>query len=281
MSRWDLTVDLRQKRIRRKMTRTLLKTLFCLALATCFVGGAFGQTVNLTITAPNPDWYSLGGVYTNPYTFDVGGATGVLLSCDDFFNDVYLGESWKAQQTALSTIENETSVNNNVYFPGNSSQAQNLPNNGTNPVQQQQFGYEEIAYLAANLYYNASADDWGNAQAAQLSYAIWDIYDPSLLANNTQHLDSTDLTAAQNDVAAAQTFVKNGGTVGSALIFTPMCGNSVCTTQTPGAQQEFIEVLSPNSGAPMPEPSLVAFLAVDLIFVLALVARWRRRTFID
>lgn len=282
------------------MTRTLLKTLFCLALTACLVGGAFAQTANLEITAANPDGYYLGGIYTNPYTFSItqNGSTTypVLLSCDDFFNDVYQNESWTANITQLSTIEGETSLNKTVYFPYNSSQAQNLPNNGSTAVQQQQWGYEEIAYLAADLYYNYakdtndSLDNYGNAQAAQLSYAIWDIYDPSLLTDNTQHLDSADLTAAENYVAQAQYFVQHGGLVGNALIFTPICNtttNTGCTTESniklsngsiTGAPQEFIEVLSPNGANPMPEPSLIAFLAVDLIFVLALVARGRRHT---
>jgi len=262
------------------MTRVFPRALGLLAIAVFFVVGAYAQpTVGLTITNANPDGYNLGGIYTNPYTFSVdnnGSITyPVLLSCDDFFNDVSLGESWNAYETSLTSIENETSINHTVYFSsftGGVSQ--------TNPsVAAQIAGYKEVAYLAADLYYNYSQNNFGNVGAAQLSYAIWDIFDPSLLANNTQGLDTTDLNAALADVQTAQTFVADGGVVGNVNIYTPSCGPSTpCTPSSNGAPQEFIQVLSNNQGLPMPEPAMPAVLLVDLGFVLAAVLFLRRRS---
>ena len=254
------------------MMRTLVRALASLALVGIFVAGALAQTASLTITGANPDGYYLGGIYTNPYTFSItqnGFTTSpVLLSCDDFYNDVSLGESWNAYVTSLSSIENETTLNTTVYFPGG---GQGVPDT----LAAQKTGYEEIAYLASDLYYNASSDGYGNQAAADLSYAIWDIFDPTLLADNTQGLDATDLANALADVKMAQTFVADGGVVGSVLIYTPMCGSSPCTTSSPGAPQEFIQVLSPNQS--LPEPSFIAMLLADLGFLAAMIF-WRRRT---
>ena len=249
-----------------------------MALAAFFAGGALAQTAGLTITAANPDGYYMGGIYTNPYTFSVtqNGTTTypVLLSCDDFYNDVYLGESWTAYETTLSSIESETSINNTLYFSsftGGTAQ--------TNPsVQAQIQGYEEVAYLAAKLFYDNSANNYGTAAAGQLSYAIWDIFDPELLANNTQGLSLADLNAAKADVLEAQNYVASGGVVGNAIFYTPLCGSTVCKPSNTSAPQEFVGVLSNNQGLPMPEPQMLALLLVDLGVVLAALLFWRRRS---
>ena len=260
------------------MTLKPLKTLNLLALGACFIAGASAQQATLTLTDPNPQSYAVygngGGVYTSPYTFSVttGGVTttGVFLSCDDFMDDVYMGESWTATETSLqNNILPESTPNQTVYFDRNS-------------VQNQQQQYSEVAYLAADLLQWGSANGFGNQTAAEYSFAIWSIFDPTDVANfmsggvsNGSQMLTNFVSDVNADVAAAVSFVKGGGTVANETIYTPILG-----TQNPSSDpqpQEFIQVSGANQFASTPESSFVAGLAIDLLFVFGLVAVVLRR----
>jgi len=261
------------------MTLKLLKTLGFLILVTSFVAVAPAQ-VTLTLTAANPQAYAVygngGGVYTSPYTFtEVNNGvttTNTLLSCDDFIDDVFIGESWQATDTSLqNNILGETSANQTVYFDRNSAS-------------NQQTQYSEVAYLAATLMSYASMHGgYGNQTAAELSFAIWSVFESSAVntflsngvTDSNGHVLANFATDVANDVAAAATFVANpNNIVATEDIFTPIAG-----TQNPRndpAPQEFIKVQGGNQFAPTPEPSFIAGLMIDLLFAIGLVLAFRR-----
>ncbi len=120
--------------------------------------------------------------------------------------------------------------------------------------------------------------------AGELSYAIWDIFDPTLLnsvSNPYGTLTTAELNAALADLSAAQTLVAgvaSGGTVNLGALDVGGQAIASLTIYTPnplGVSQEFLSVtMAPPS---MPEPSYPAVLAIDLMGVVGLILLFRRR----
>ena len=262
----------------KKMKLKLLNTLGLLVLAASFVSGAFAQQATLNLVNANADYAVFGnggGVYTDPYTFSITQgsvtSTGVLLSCDDFLNDVFVGESWTTNVTSLqANILGEAAPNQTVYYDKTDAAAQQLQ-------------YSEVAYLAANLAQWGSANGYGTQTAAEYSFAIWDIFAPTAVANfmsgGVTHNGVTLVNFANDvaaDVSAAQSFVQGGGVVANETIYTPVSGNGTGT-----GPQEFVAVSGHNQLTPTPEPSFIAGLAVDLLFVVGLVGVFRRRASVN
>jgi len=260
------------------MTQNPLRLLNLLVLCACFAVGASAQQVTLDMTQVNPQSYAVygdgGGVFTSPYTFSVtaGGITtpSILLSCDDFMDDVFTGESWTANVTSLqNNILGEASPNTTVYFD-------------TASVANQEQQYSEVAFLAADLMLWGSANGYGNQKAAEYSFAIWSIFDsPGVAAFMADGVSDGSQTLnnfandVNNYVAAAVNFVTGGGTVANETIYTPVAG-----TQNPSgdpAPQEFIQVSGSNLFAATPEPSFLVGLLIDLFCVVGLVAVLHRR----
>ncbi len=90
------------------------------------------------------------GYYTYPYfiTMNDGPATAAI--CDDFYDDMSVGDMWQAHMTELSSGH----------------------------VNQTMFGdlheYQEAAYLLMHISGN-DEDQWGN-----INWAIWKIFDPNI-----------------------------------------------------------------------------------------------------
>lgn len=171
-----------------------------------------------TLTLTNPGTNVMGGVYVGPYTFTATTAGGqqsqALLVCDDFKDDVYVGESWQA---VTSTIPSLT----NAQFSGLSQ-------------------YEQVAYLTQELFANSN-----NPQAqADIQWAIWDIFDPGISSNDPYGtISAQDQLNIAGWLAAAQANAGSGD-YADVLLFTPLAG-----TQPPqyGPPQEYVTV-TPEPG---------------------------------
>ena len=262
------------------MKSTILNSLtFSATLLICSGTGAFA--VDLTLLNPPNSGYVEGGVYTSPYNISVGG-TAMQLICDDFTTDISIGETWTTAVTTITTIDASTVAG--LKFANSSYNGSIL--GGAGDVVQD---YAIAAVLAGELL---ALPDSDNADAGALSFAIWDVFDSTLLGSSSPGSDPyfalTDAqwNAAFTDLTNAITLVDSvisGGTGTSNAIGGLKAGGSVnlnslsisglnVYTPTPsaGVAQEFLQVS-------MPEPSSPTLLAVDLLAVLSLIGVLRRR----
>jgi hypothetical protein len=172
----------------------------------------------------------VGGVYVAPYQLQdsaiLGGAT-INVICDDFSDEVHSGETWTAQ---LETFTPSGTLSPGALFAG-------LPNSTTL--------YDDAVYLYAE-FLNGSAD------AAGANYAIWGLFDPSVVGGSAYA--STD---AATLLAAITQSELNNFDFSPYDIITPV-GNGSTGTRP----QEFIYQDGP---VPSPEPSSLLMLSSALI----------------
>jgi hypothetical protein len=230
-----------------------------LLLLPCLAIGAWAQTDTLTLEntgANNP----LGGVFTSPYGISINGGTPVSLICDDFTTDISLGESWTATVTTFAAIEAVTNPPGTPKFT---------------PVDFQ--NYATVAVLAAQLM---SLTNLASDQAGEISYALWDVFDPSLLTSTTNPygtITSGELSAALGYLSNAQTLVA-GATNTSGIVnlsSITINGNALegMTIYTPNplsSAQEFVSVT-------VAEPPSPAVFGLDLLGLAGLMLFARRR----
>jgi hypothetical protein len=208
----------------------------------------------------------MGGVYTSPYGISIDGGTTVPLICDDFTTDISIGETWSAIPTTFSAIEA-----------------------GTNPLGTPKFtpadiqNYATVAVLAAELMALPDTSSYSE-QLGEISYALWDVFDPTLLSSPTGNdpfgtLTTTEVSDALGYLTGAQALVAHattGGVVNLSAISingSPIEDMTIYTPSPASASQEFVTVT-------MPEPSSLAVLAVYLLFWAgSLLFFGRRRIF--
>jgi len=256
-------------------------------LAVC-TSGTFAQDVSMTLTSVTGDGI-MGGVYTSPYSITVG-TTPMLLICDDFtYNIPTIPYSWTAQTTSLTSLQGETTPSTSVKFGETITQPtppSGLPGTCTSGdsacAKQQVLDYATAAVLAAQLM---ALGNYDSEEAGDLSYAIWGIFDPSLLTSNPASgegalsksgyvvpgIDGGDLGAAEYYLSQAQSIVNanalaHGGTVDLSLL-------PELTIYTPVGSPDSQEFL----GVSMAEPSYLSTLVFDLLGVGVLFVAFRRR----
>jgi hypothetical protein len=235
-----------------RLLRGILLLLPCLAIS------AWAQTDTLTLENTGAN-YVMGGVFTSPYGISINGGTPVSLICDDFTTDISVGESWTATVTTFAAIEAGTNPPGTPKFT---------------PVDIQ--NYATVAVLAAELQ---SLPNLATEAAGEISYALWDVFDPTLL-NSTSNpygtITSTELAAAQSYLSGAEALVTGattGGTVNLSSIIVD--GNAIegMTIYTPNplsSAQEFVSVT-------VAEPPSPALFGLDLLGLAGLMLFARRR----
>lgn len=249
-------------------------SLAVVLLLSLIASGAWAQD---TLTLDNAGaYYAMGGVYTSPYGIAVNGASPVNLICDDFTTDVYLGESWSAIPTTFAELEAGTNPAGTPKFaPGG-------PDLSVTSTAAEVQDYGTVAVLAAELL---SQPDYGTEAAGEISFALWDVFDNTLLGSPTSDpygtLTSAELSAAQGYLTGAQALVASatnsatgyvtlsdisvgGGSINGMTIFTP---------SPLGAAQEFVTVSMDES------PSAAVFGAYFLVGAGALLFFGGRRGF--
>lgn len=194
----------------------------------------------------------MGGVYAGPYQATVNGVPTPVI-CDDFLDESYLDEAWTAD---MSTV---ASLGTNVKWG-----------------QSNQLRYDQAAWLAVEMFLPVNSNP---ATMAEISFAIWDIFDPgpsgaiNYLASYPG-VNPTYVSGAKNWVSMAQSQTFTSGEFSEVQVYSvdssqPItCGGGKCPTA--GPPQEFLVVATP-------EPPALAFLAVDLLSLLAVVLFVRRR----
>lgn len=221
-----------------------------LALAlVCFATFAFGVSMTLTGPPPGP---SMAGVYTSPYTANIDGVSTYVI-CDDFTTDSYQGLSWTATVSTVAALPSNT-----VKFDVGS------------PATQEQ-DYATAAFLAGEILAQDQTTLAGQYQAGILSYALWGVFDTTLLTtyqgpnctsiNSYGCLTSGELADATHALATARA---------SAGSYTQYSNVNVYTPAPLNASQEFLTVRTA-------EPSAASLFAVYLVGLLGLVLVFRRR----
>jgi hypothetical protein len=236
-------------------------------LLPCLVFGAWAQEDNLVLDNAGAN-YVMGGVYTSPYGISINGGSPVQLICDDFTTDISLGMSWSAIPTTFAALQASANPIGTPKFT---------------PAAEIQ-DYAVTAVLAAELM---SLPNLASEQAGEISFALWDVFDPSLLVSTASDpfgsdaygtLTSTEFNAAQAYLAGAQALVagatnKQTGVVNLSEISIgghAIEGLTIYTPNPLNASQEFLQVS-------MPEPSYPAILVVDLLAIVGLIVVFRRR----
>jgi hypothetical protein len=268
----DVFTLLFRKMIGGKMRPAILKTVgLTIVIGFCLAFPAFGApppTVDFGITSAEGN--NLAGVYTDPYNGCVGcspGNAGTLVQafCDDFVDDVNPPQYWTAFANDLNQFTSSATVST-VYYSGASAASQTTR-------------YIAIAILAGESLATSVA-----TTKNELSFALWGVFDPTLLNSDCNQygcLDSSPnnpnlaaantylsdaMTAAQSYVSGADYEAKNNVTV---KVFTAEANGSVDSPNS-GRPQEFVTVA-------MPEPSSLAALIFDFLFAGIAVLLFRRR----
>ena len=141
---------------------------------------AFGQN-QVDLVLQNGGNYTMDGVYVGPYnatqSVNNGPAQNVQIICDDFKDEVVPGESWTANVVSFSTLAN-TGSTAGLMFNGDTAGGALLNNVSGTALQ----GYVAMAYLASQML--PLSGNPGNAQqVGYLAYAIWAIFEPTLVQN--------------------------------------------------------------------------------------------------
>jgi hypothetical protein len=240
-------------------------------LLPCLAFSVWAQPVNLTLENAGAG-YVMGGVYTSPYGLSINSsASYVQLICDDFTTDISLGQSWTAIPTTFAALEAGSNPAGTPKF----SPATDPSVVPTLAAEIQD--YAVTAVLAAELMELPSL---ASEQAGEISFALWDVFDPTLLnstSNPNGSITSTELSAAQAYLAGAEALVA-GATNGSGIVNLSSIsidghaieGMTIYTPNPASASQEFLSVS-------MAEPSYPLVLGVDLLAVFGLIAVFRRR----
>ena len=248
--------------------RNAIPRAMCLAAGILLYGATSGfAAINFTLTSAGPA--NLGGVYTSPYVATIGSTSNVRVICDDFTDDVFVGESWTVTATNLSQLPLGGSSSPVLWETANTSPA---------GQQKQVTDYITAAILAEQLVTLNPL----SLNAELLSYAIWDVFVPtssSVLTTSSQSTVNSYLSAAQtqaNDlVTHSATLADATANFANVMIYTadPKSGGAVTSCpagKTCGAPQEFLVVS-------MAEPSAIVLLLMDLLAVFSLVCFFRKR----
>jgi PEP-CTERM motif len=185
---------------------------------------------------------SLDGVYTYPYYFSIT-ANGntynqVPLICDDFSDEVWVGESWTANEYSLSSIV--SGANQGLFGDG--------------------LQYKQAAYYFSEIL----SHDSDTTDVAELNWLIWGLMNPSIDGNS-------NYTSTVSDLSGKGLLLPSGPGLNVALshfndsnfvVYVPV-------NQGSGRPQEYLGYNGSGNGAPgplpTPEPASLALLASGLV----------------
>lgn len=229
----------------------LVRCITLVAAVLCVASLAIAQDT-FTLTGANPNNNSYGSVYVSPYTATITDDGSTVFSgeviCDDYYNDVSVGDWWYVQSESLPGSDSGAMFASSIpdpYCPTSTCTSQQ--------------DYNAVAWLAEQLLALPLTDSYDQAVD---SYAIWTIFDKGALGDASGI--SGAVTAEISTAFAATASGYSGPTV---TIWTPT------STTPPGSAavpQEFIAISAP-------EASLAETLALSLSTLLGVIFLLRRR----
>jgi len=162
------------------------------------------------------------------------------LICDDFVDDVYIGESWTATISNINTIE---------------ANGQMTPAAGSLAAVAGQTKLK--AYLEAAYLYNKLVSNLDSSTSVDINHAVWAIFSAT-----PYNAASAALFAEAN----ANTSESDTSMFNDIVFYTPVAGTQTLNgAPVAGRPQEFI--------GKVPEPSSLALLAFGLFFIGAVSRR--------
>jgi hypothetical protein len=190
----------------------------------------------------------LAGVYVGPYYATINGQANVPIICDDFTDDSYVGETWKANTTTVSSNA-ATMMSTRMGLSASAQQAD----------------YGQAAYLAQQLMSGATCPPGTTScassdYAGDIQFAIWQIFDPAAKGNPLSYLSGSDYNNAVAWLNYASAHAPSYSTDSGVTVYSPQGG---------GPPQEFLG---------MPEPGAPLTWALDLGGLGGLVFYVRRRS---
>jgi len=258
------------------MMKSLLRKYWYLTVVAllCCVPMAFGQTsmtLQSTVTS-NP---SEAGIYTGAYPFTLttsNGTSNIAGVCDDFADEIYIGEQWTVNVNTFASIGN-TSAGSPMWGL--------LTGTGYTPTQL----YLQAAWLVEQMNANAG----NSAVVSAISYAIWQVfdppgssdtsfqwltaYDPSALGAAQSWLTQAEMASNYNSVNTSNFEIltatdtnPNNPTSNAGAGSVTSCPSGGC-----GQPQEFIVEIQ------TPETSAVILFGADMLGLLGLAIVFRRR----
>jgi hypothetical protein len=229
------------KKVFKKFRSGLIQALLLVVIMFGTAAYSHADTVSLTLVNVSPG-YNDGTYYTYPYNFSINGSAILTpLLCDDFVDDVYIGETWIA---TVSNIDNI--VANGQMIPVAGSLA---------------FGQTKLkAYLEAAYLYNKLYTTLDASSSVNINHAIW-----ALFSSTPYNADSAALFTEAN----ANTSESDTSMFSDITFFTPVVGTQTLNgAAVDGRPQEFI--------GKVPEVSSLALLGFALIGLGGLARRKQR-----
>lgn len=180
----------------------LISVSFLIATALCLAAGTASAT-SVTLKLVGVGGNNAGGAYTYPYNFSIDGRRAVALICDDYNNEVTIGETWKANVVGL--------LSGKGMF-GNSTRAL-------------------LDYKAAGLIFEGILS--GNVSINAGNFAIWGLFSPA--AQQNSFFQSSGAAGIENTYLAMAKTTPDSAVKGLVL-YTPIAGSQ----STGGLPQEYI-----------------------------------------
>jgi hypothetical protein len=180
----------------------LISTSFLTMAALCLCAGTASAT-SVKMKLAGVGGNNAGGAYTYPYNFSINGSAPVALICDDYNNEVTIGETWQANVVGL--------LSGKGLF-GNSSQTL-------------------LDYKAAGLIFEGILD--GKVSANIGNFAIWGLF--STAAQQNSYFQTSAAAGIESMYLAMAKTAPNSAFNGLVL-YTPIAG----TQSSGGLPQEYI-----------------------------------------
>ncbi len=222
------------------------KSIFLLLFVLANAAYASANTVTLRFINVGPG-YNDSSYYVYPYNFSINSSSSLVsLICDDFMDDIFLGESWRADVFSIGDV---LAGNGQMHLSNNSLAAQN--------GQTRSEAYMEAAYLYKKLV----SEPLTPSSAVNINHTIWALFSNTPFSSDANVLslfsEATTNTAGLSVTDAQARF-------GDVVFYTPIDGTQSPTQYLSFRPQEMI-------GTQVPEPATMVLLALGLIALSSIV----------